>query len=92
MVSFFLTRGINIADYCGLQIISVTIGEIRVMGHSLINILVWPLIDANAMLRQSVVVNSPFRGIGFCNLGTSKTVISNFVTTRQIIVTPYSSP
>jgi hypothetical protein len=29
---------------------------------------------------------SPFRGIVFCNLGTSKTVISNFVTTRQILL------
>jgi hypothetical protein len=27
----------------------------------------------------------------FCNLGTSKTIISNFVTTRKI-VTPYISP
>ena len=44
------------------------------------------------MLRQSVAGNSTFRGIGFCNLGTPKTVISNFVTTRQIIETPYSSP
>jgi len=32
-----------------------------------------------------------FRGIFFCNLGTPKTVISNFVPTRQI-KTPYSSP
>jgi hypothetical protein len=28
------------------------------------------------MLRQSVAGNSPFRGIVFCNLGTSKTVIN----------------
>jgi hypothetical protein len=42
------------------------------------------------MLRQSVAGNSPFRGIVFCNLGTSKTVISNFVTTANI-ATPYLS-
>ena len=35
--------------------------------------------------------NSTFRGIVFCNLGTPKTVISNFVTSRQI-ETPYISP
>ena len=35
--------------------------------------------------------NSTFRGIVFCNLGTPKTVISNFVTSRQI-ETPYLSP
>jgi len=40
---------------------------------------------------QSVVGNSTFRGIVFCNLGTPKTVISNFVTSRQI-ETPYLSP
>jgi len=34
---------------------------------------------------------STFQGIVYCNLGTPKTVISNFVTTRQI-ETPYSSP
>ncbi len=34
--------------------------------------------------------NSPFRGIVFCNLGTSKTVLK-FVTTVNI-VTPYLSP
>jgi hypothetical protein len=38
-----------------------------------------------------VAGNSPFRGIVFCNLGTSKTVISNFITTANI-VTPYHSP
>jgi hypothetical protein len=38
-----------------------------------------------------VAGNSPFRGIVFCNLGTSKTVISKFVTTANI-VTPYFSP
>jgi hypothetical protein len=38
-----------------------------------------------------VAGNSPFRGIVFCNLGTSKTVISKFVTTANI-VTPYLSP
>ncbi len=35
--------------------------------------------------------NLTFRGIVFCNVGTLKTVTSNFVTTRQI-ETPYSSP
>jgi Cdc6-like AAA superfamily ATPase len=50
-----------------------------------------PLTYAYAMLRQSVAGNSTFRGIVYCNLGTPKTVISNFVTTRQI-KTPYSSP
>jgi hypothetical protein len=35
--------------------------------------------------------NLPFWGIVFCNLGTSKTVISKFVTTANI-VTPYLSP
>jgi hypothetical protein len=33
-----------------------------------------------------VAGNSPFQGIVFCNFGTSKTVISIFVTTRQILV------
>jgi hypothetical protein len=37
------------------------------------------------MLRQSVAGNSTFRGIVFCNVGTPKTVISNFVTTQQIV-------
>jgi hypothetical protein len=41
-------------------------------------------------LWQSVAGNSTFRGIVYCYLGTSKTVISKFVT-RQID-TPYSSP
>ena len=50
-----------------------------------------PLTDAYATLQQSVAGNSTFRGTVFCNLGTPKTVISNFVTTRQI-ETPYSSP
>jgi short subunit fatty acids transporter len=50
-----------------------------------------PLTYAYATLRQSVAGNSTFRGIVFCNLGTSKTVISNFVTSRQI-ETPYISP
>ena len=45
-----------------------------------------PLTYAYATLRQSVAGNSPF-----CNLGTSKTVISKFVTTANI-VTPYLSP
>ena len=35
--------------------------------------------------------NSPFRGIVFYNLGTSKTVTLQFVTTVNI-VTPYISP
>ena len=30
--------------------------------------------------------NSPFRGIVFCNVGTSKTVITKFVTTWQILL------
>ena len=42
-------------------------------------------------LRQSAAGNSTLRGIVFCYLGTPKTVISNFVPTRQI-ETPYSSP
>ncbi len=50
-----------------------------------------PLTYAYATLRQSVAGNSTFRGIIFCNLGTLKTVISNFVTSRQI-ETPYISP
>ena len=50
-----------------------------------------PLTYAYATLRQSVAGNSPFRGIVFCNLGTSKTVILKFVTTVNI-VTPYLSP
>ena len=43
-----------------------------------------PLTYAYATLRQSVAGNLTFRGIVFCNLGTPKTVISNFVTLRQI--------
>jgi hypothetical protein len=50
-----------------------------------------PLTYAYATLRQSVAGNSTFQGIVFCNLGTPKTVISNFVTSRQI-ETPYISP
>jgi len=50
-----------------------------------------PLTYAYATLRQSVAGNSTFRGIVFCNLGTPKTIISNFITMRQI-ETPYSSP
>ena len=50
-----------------------------------------PLTYAYATLRQSVAGNSTFRGIVFCNLGTPKTVISNFVTSRQI-ETPYLFP
>ncbi len=50
-----------------------------------------PLTYAYATLRQSVTGNSTFRGIVFCNLGTPKTVISNFVTSRQI-ENPYISP
>ncbi len=49
-----------------------------------------PLTYAYATLRQSVAGNSTFRGIVFCNLGTPNTVISNFVTSRQI-ETPYLS-
>ena len=50
-----------------------------------------PQTYAYATLRQSVAGKSTFRGIVFCNLGTPKTVISNFVTSRQI-ETPYISP
>ena len=50
-----------------------------------------PLTYAYATLRQSVAGNSPFRGIVFCNLGTSKTGILKLVTTVNI-VTPYISP
>ena len=50
-----------------------------------------PLTYAYATLRQSVAGNLTFRGIVFCNLGTPKTVISNFVTSRQN-ETPYISP
>jgi hypothetical protein len=50
-----------------------------------------PLTYAYATLRQSVTGNSTFRGIVFCNLGTPKTVISNFVASLQI-ETPYLSP
>ena len=50
-----------------------------------------PLTYAYATLRQSVAGNSTFGGIVFCNLATPKTVISNFVTSRQI-ETPYISP
>jgi Cdc6-like AAA superfamily ATPase len=49
-----------------------------------------PLTYAYATLWQSVAGNSTFQGIVYCNLGTPKTVISNFVTTQ--IETPYSSP
>ena len=50
-----------------------------------------PLTYAYAMLWQSVAGNSTFRGIIFCSLGTPKSVISNFITLRQI-ETPYLSP
>jgi hypothetical protein len=50
-----------------------------------------PLTYTYATLWQSVAGNSTFRGIVFCNLGNPKTVISNFVTSRQI-ETPYLSP
>ena len=43
-----------------------------------------PLTYAYATLRQSVAGNSTSRGIVFCNLGTSKTVISNFVTRGKL--------
>jgi hypothetical protein len=51
-----------------------------------------PLTYAYAKLWQSVAGNSPFRGIVFCNLGTSKPVISKFVTTLQIILLPHILP
>ncbi len=62
------------------------ISEIRIMGISyyLIKHFGLPLTHAYATLRQSVAGNSTFRGIVFCNLGTSKTVISNFVTSLQM--------
>ena len=50
-----------------------------------------PLTYAYATLRQSLAGNSTFRGIVFCNLDTSKTVILKFVTTVNI-GTPYLSP
>ena len=50
-----------------------------------------PLTHAYTALWQSVAGNSTFWGISFCNLGTPKTVISNFVTMWQIEA-PYSSP
>ena len=61
------------------------------ISYYLIIIFGLPLTYAYATLWQSVAGNSTFRGIVYCNLGTPKTVISNFVTTRQI-ETPYSSP
>ena len=69
------------------------IGEIKVMGirQYLIKHYGLPLTYAYATLRQSVAGNSTFRGIVCCNLGTPKTVISNFVTMQQI-ETPYLSP
>ena len=57
----------------------------------LINLCGRPLTYAYSTLRQSVAGNLTFWGIVFCNLGTSKPVISKFVTMRQID-TPYSSP
>jgi hypothetical protein len=56
-----------------------------------INNFILPLTYDYATLRQSVAGNSTFRGIIFCNLGTPKPVIPNFVTMRQI-ETPYLSP
>ena len=61
------------------------------IGYYLIKHFGLPLTYAYATLRQSVAGNSTFQGIVYCNLGTPKTVISNFATTRQI-ETPYSSP
>ena len=61
------------------------------ISYYLIIIFGLPLTYAYATLWQSVAGNSTFRGIVYCNLGTPKTVISNFVPTRQID-TPYSSP
>ena len=48
-----------------------------------------PLTYAYATLRQSVAGNSPFRGIVFYNLGTSKTVLLKFITMVNN-VTPFS--
>jgi hypothetical protein len=50
-----------------------------------------PLTYAYATLRQSVQVICHFGVLFFCNLGTSKPVVSKFVTTVNI-VTPYLSP
>ena len=61
------------------------------ISYYLIIIFGLPLTYAYATLRQSVAGNLTFRGIVFCNLGTPKTVISNFVTSRQID-TPYLFP
>ena len=61
------------------------------MGISIVIYNFWSATDAYAT-RQSVAGNSKFRGIVFCNLGSPpKTVISKFVTTRQIVA-PDSSP
>ena len=52
----------------------------------LIIIFVLPITFASATLWQSVAGNLMFWGIFVCNLGTPKTVISNFVTMRQILL------
>ena len=61
------------------------------ISYYLIIIFGLPLTYAYATLWQSVAGNSTFRGIVFCNLGTSKRVLLKFVTTVNID-TPYLSP
>jgi hypothetical protein len=60
------------------------------ISYYLIIIFGLPLTFAYSTLRQSVAGNSTLRGIVYCNLGTPKTVISNFVTTQ--ILFPHISP
>jgi hypothetical protein len=81
MVDYFLIQGNTIL--VKLELLESVIVLIIIFGL--------PLTFAYATLWQSAAGNSTFGGIVFCNLGTPKTVISNFVTTRQI-ETPYSSP
>jgi len=50
-----------------------------------------PLTYAYATLRQSVASNLQFWGVIFCNLGTFKKFISNFITKRQILL-PHIHP
>jgi hypothetical protein len=51
-----------------------------------------PLTYAYATFRQSVAGNSPFQGIVFCHLCTSKTVILQFVTTVNIVNSDQTAP
>ena len=92
---YYLRRNSNLYDI--LFLVNPTVGNTILvkleLWESVMVIIIFglPLTYAYATLRQSVAGNSTFRGIVFCNLGTPKTVISNFVPTRQI-ETPYSSP